>query len=299
MNAEPRRKTMSPGIEVSPIGGRLGAVLSDVDLARDLDATTVQFIRAALLKYKVIFFRNQELNDQQHETFAEYFGTPEAHPKINAPNGTRYILDLDTAAEVRSDTWHVDVSFTVNPVAISILRPVIIPQAGGETVWANTATAYNDLPPAIRAMADQMWVQHSNIRTHELTYGNPAHITSKMMAGTIHKTRHPLVRVHPETGERTLLLGTFAEYFVDCPRFASSHLFDLFQYYITKPENTLRWHWSMGDVAMWDNRATQHYGVYDYGDVRRVVRRVSIKGVPPVNINGQESTTVVTQSQIC
>lgn len=115
----------------------------------------------------------------------------------------------------------------------------------------------------------------------------------EVFTGTIYETEHPVVRVHPETGERTLVLGNFVQRFVGLSKYDSQKLFDLFQSHITAPENTVRWSWQQGDVVIWDNRATQHYAVNDYGDQHRVVRRATIDGEVPVSIDGRNSVTRV------
>ena len=119
----------------------------------------------------------------------------------------------------------------------------------------------------------------------------------EVFTGTIYETEHPVVRVHPETGERTLVLGNFVQRFVGLPKYDGQKLFDLFQSHITAPENTVRWNWQTGDVAIWDNRATQHYAVNDYGDQHRVVRRATIDGDVPVSVDGRNSVTRIKTSK--
>ncbi|MGY4430685.1 hypothetical protein ACVWWO_003162 [Bradyrhizobium sp. F1.13.1] len=115
---------------------------------------------------------------------------------------------------------------------------------------------------------------------------------------TIYETEHPVVRVHPETGERALVLGELVQRFIDVPKRDGQKLFDLFQSHITAPENTVRWGWKKGDVAIWDNRATQHYAVNDYGDQHRVVHRATIDGDAPVSVDGRCSITRVKRTKL-
>ena len=119
----------------------------------------------------------------------------------------------------------------------------------------------------------------------------------EVFTATVYETEHPVVRVHPETGERTLVLGNFVQRFVGLSKYDSQKLFDLFQSHITAPENTVRWNWRQGDVVIWDNRATQHYAVNDYGDQHRVVRRATIDGEVPVSIDGRNSVTRIKTSK--
>src|SRR5207249_11073611 len=119
----------------------------------------------------------------------------------------------------------------------------------------------------------------------------------RLLTSTVYETEHPVVRVHPETGERSLVLGNFVQKLIGYSKTDSAHLFNLFQSHITRPENTVRWHWQAGDVAIWDNRATQHYAVNDYGDQHRVVRRATIDGDVPVSVDGRNSVTRIKTSK--
>ena len=150
------------------------------------------------------------------------------------------------------------------------------------------------LPPPLQRLADQLWAIHSNAYDYAVksraTEADKKHFD---FTGTVYETEHPVVRVHPETGEHTLVLGNFVQRFVGVPKFDGQKLFDIFQSHITAPENTVRWRWKTGDVAIWDNRATQHYAVNDYGEQYRVVRRATIAGDVPVSVDGRRSTTRV------
>ncbi|WP_433946918.1 TauD/TfdA dioxygenase family protein [Paenibacillus sp. SN-8-1] len=295
-------KEVIKGIQVHPVAGRIGAEISGVRLGTDLDAETIAEIRQALLKYKVIFFRGQEhLDDAGQEALAGIFGAPVAHPTVPIKNGTEYVLELDSAHGGRADSWHTDVTFVDAYPQASILRSVIIPEAGGDTVWANTAAAYDNLPEELRSLVDRLWAVHTNQYDYaahrEKISEEAARHHKEVFVSTLYETEHPLVRVHPETGERTLLLGHFAKKIVGFSSNDSAQLISLLQSHITRLENTVRWRWSVGDVVIWDNRATQHYAVNDYGDQHRVVRRVTIDGDVPVSIDGQKSRTITKASQ--
>jgi alkyl sulfatase len=283
-------------VDVRRIAGRLGAEIVGVRLSGDLDAETVRQIRQALLKYKVIFFREQaHLDEATQEAFGHLLGEPVAHPTVPPMKGTRFVFDIDGAEGNRAAAWHTDVTFAQAPVQASILRAVVLPAYGGDTVWANTATAYQALPAKLRDLADGLWALHSNAFDYSVarpkTTSDAAQRYFKVFASTVYETEHPVVRVHPETGERTLLLGAFVRRILELPQADSRELFALFQGYVTRLENTVRWRWSVGDVAIWDNRATQHCAVDDYGDQPRVVRRVSIAGEVPVSVDGRSSVS--------
>ncbi|MEU6862097.1 TauD/TfdA family dioxygenase [Streptomyces sp. NPDC046876] len=290
---EPATTETETTIAVRKIGGRIGAEISGVRLGGDLAAGTVAEIRAALLAHKVVFFRGQEhLDEAGHEAFAELLGTPVAHPTVPSADG-RYALGIDSHHGARANQWHTDVTFVPAYPAFSILRAVTIPPYGGNTLWANTATAYANLPEPLRALADGLRALHSNEYDYAALKPDalPEALAQfrEVFTSTAFLTEHPVVRVHPETGERTLLLGNFVQRIAGLTGRDSRLLVDLFQAHIESPENTVRWQWQVGDVAIWDNRATQHYGVDDSDDHERTLRRVTVDGDVPVGPDGVPS----------
>ena len=251
-------------------------------------------LRPHLTRYKVIFFRNQaQLSDAEQECFASRLGELISHPTTPPRTGTSGILELDSARGGRADRWHTDVTFIDDYPRLSVLRAVVVPAVGGDTVWANTVAAYEQLPPALKTLAEQLRAVHSNLydyaalRPHA-TAAEVSHYAS-VFTSTIYETEHPVVRVLPRTGERSLVLGNFLRRFVGYSQSDSSHLFELLQSHVTRLENTVRWRWRAGDVAIWDNTATQHCAINDYGDARRVMRRSTVKGDRPVGVDGQMS----------
>ncbi|RAZ71851.1 TauD/TfdA dioxygenase family protein [Mesorhizobium atlanticum] len=259
---------------------RIGAEISDIKLSADLPDRTIAAINELVLEHKVVFFRDQgHLDDAEQERFALRFGKLSPYPEGSMP-----IFDIDSAGgDIQADVWHIDWSCMDAYPKISVLRGVVIPPVGGDTVWSNTAAAYLDLPLPLQRLADDLWAVHSFPGDH---YKRPH---ADALAGQRIETEHPVVRVHPETGERTLVLGSYVARFVDFSIYDSRRLFDLFEAHITAQENTVRWKWRQGDVAIWDNRATMHCATKDYGDQRRVVRRATIEGEVPVSIDGRHS----------
>ncbi|KYF65132.1 TauD/TfdA dioxygenase family protein [Sorangium cellulosum] len=284
-------------LEIVPIAGRIGAEVRGVRLSADLDPATVSEIRKAWLRYKVIFFRNQHhLDDAGQQTLTALFdGKPVAHPTVPVVQGTDYIHELDSRHGGRANSWHTDVTFVDAYPKASILRALVIPAHGGDTVWANTVAAYQDLPPALRELADKLWAVHSNEYDYQArkpqSSADDVRRYQEVFTSTVYETEHPVVRVHPETGERSLVLGHFVKNLLGVSSFDSAHLFQVLQEHITRLENTVRWRWAAGDVAVWDNRATQHYAINDYGDQLRVVRRVTVDGDVPVGVDGRRSST--------
>lgn len=289
--------SLNTDFTVRPIGGRIGAEIEGLTLSPDLSDAAVASLDAALLRHKVLFFRGQtHLDDQSQEAFAARLGTPVAHPTVPVSSGSSYLLELNSERGGRANSWHTDVTFVADYPKASILRSVVSPTSGGDTVWANTAEAYARLPDTLRALADTLWALHTNDYDYAATRTAGASAEAEayraVFASTVYETEHPLVRVHPVTGERSLILGHFVKRFVGLSTQDSQRLFDIFQNQIIALENTVRWRWQEGDVAIWDNRSTQHYAVNDYGDQRRVMRRVTLTGEVPVSVDGQTSRTL-------
>ena len=285
-------------LDVRPVAGRVGAEIAGVTLSGDLPEATVEAINAALLRHKVIFFRDQtHLTDAEQERFSARLGDLVPHPTQPVRDGTSSVLELDSRTGYgRADAWHTDVTFVAAYPKISVLRGVIVPKAGGDTVWSNTAAAYNSLPADLKALAETLWAVHTNAYDYAAAKPDASEEARRhhdeVFASTAYETEHPVVRVHPETGERTLILGSFVQRFVGHSKRESERLYDLLQSYVQRIENTVRWRWREGDVAIWDNRATQHIAVNDYGDQPRVVRRTTIDGDVPVSVDGRHSVTV-------
>jgi len=286
-----------PEADIVPLSFRVGAEIRNVRLSGDLPEATIDAINQALLKHKVIFFRDQDhLDDSEQELFARRLGDLVPHPTQGAISGTASILNLDSSrGGGRADQWHTDVTFVDAYPKFSVLRGAVIPPAGGDTIWSNTHAAYESLPEPLKLLADTLWAVHSNVYDYaavrpRATADERKHF-EEVFTSTIYETEHPVVRVHPETGERILLLGNFVQRIVGLSKSDSAKLYEVFQSYVTAPENTVRWRWRAGDVAIWDNRATQHYAVNDYGDQHRVVRRATVDGDVPVSVDGRRSVT--------
>jgi alpha-ketoglutarate-dependent taurine dioxygenase len=284
-------------LDIRRVGGRIGAEVSGVTLSADLPEETILTIQAALAEHKVLFFRDQgHLDDHTQEAFAGRLGEPVPHPTVPVRPGSSYLLELDSQHGGRANSWHTDVTFVPDYPKASILRAVKSPAYGGDTVWANTTEAYTRLPAELKGLVDNLWALHTNA----YDYAASRNTVSKeaierhrsVFASTVYETEHPVVRVHPVTGERTLVLGHFIKSFVGFSSQDSRRLFEILQDQVTRLENTVRWRWLEGDLAIWDNRATQHYAVDDYGDQHRVMRRVTLRGDVPVSIDGRRSRVV-------
>lgn len=287
--------TIAPD-DVVAVTPRIGAEVRNIRLSGDLTADMVADISALLVQHKVLFFRGQtHLDDVEQERFALRLGELAPHPTQAIVAGTGSVLELDSSrGGGRADQWHTDVTFVEAYPKASILRGVVIPPVGGDTIWSNTAAAYDSLPAPLQRLAETLRAVHSNaydyaaLRPKARDEDKRHH--AEVFASTVIETEHPVVRVHPETGERSLLLGSFVKRIEGLAQDESQKVFELLQAYVTAPENTVRWRWQAGDVVIWDNRATQHYAVNDYGDQHRVVRRVTVAGDVPVGVDGRRST---------
>jgi alpha-ketoglutarate-dependent sulfate ester dioxygenase len=289
---------MTHPVTVTKLGSRIGARVDGVRLDGDLDPATVEEIHQALLAHKVIFFRGQDhLDDQQQLAFAGLLGTPIGHPvaSVLAAKNAPIITPINSEYG-KATRWHTDVTFAANYPAASILRAITLPSYGGSTLWASTAAAYAELPEPLKHLVENLWALHTNRFDYVTTESDALTDAQQAFVQAFEKpdfrTEHPVVRVHPETGERTLLAGNFVRNFVGLDSHESNVLHELLQRRITTPENTIRWNWEQGDVAIWDNRATQHRAIDDYDSQPRLMHRVTLMGDVPVNVHGERSRVV-------
>jgi alpha-ketoglutarate-dependent sulfate ester dioxygenase len=286
-------------IDVRLVGGNIGAELAGVTVGGDVPREVVAEVRRALLRHRVVFLREQTgVGEDEQLAFAELLGTPtKPHPTVTGDG--KAVLPIDSE-QGKANSWHTDVTFVDRIPAISILRAITLPPYGGTTVWANTVRAYRTLPDPLRALADALRAVHSNL------YDYAGHKGEVQVGGVDVKerayrdefehlefeTEHPVVRVHPETGEPALVLGHFVRRFVGLNSGDSHDLLALLQRHVTRLENTVRWTWAPGDIAIWDNRSTQHYAVADYDDRPRLMHRITLAGDLPVGLDGSGSVVL-------
>lgn len=303
INTYVNAKDSSSPLDIVPVTGMIGAEIRGVSLADELDESVIDAIKAAVVRHKVVFFRDQhDLTDASHEAFAARFGDPVAHPTVPVAEGSRYLLELDSKEGYAASSWHTDVTFVDAYPKGSILRAITIPEAGGDTLWANGETAYEGLPEALRQLVNNLWATHTNVYDYAAVLQNApknddaeksrSQFQQNVFASTVYETEHPVVRVHPVSGQRSLLLGHFVKQFVGLNQADSARLFQILQDHITRPENVVRWRWRAGDVAFWDNQSTQHRAIADFGLQRRTLRRATVNGEVPVGIDGRLSRTV-------
>ncbi len=285
----------STRLEVRKITARIGAEVTGLTPDLDLDAETIAAVRAALNEHKALVFRGVSLDDEGQQRFAGYFGPlTSAHPTVPAVDGEPNVLPVDSE-NGRANHWHTDVTFVLNPPQASTLRSIVVPSYGGETLIANAAAGYRDLPGPLRAFADSLRAVHTNAYDYAVPPEN-LNCTERerraVFISTKYETVHPVVRVHPLTGERNLFIGGFAQRIVGFPTGESRDLLRLLQAYVTRPENVLRVSWEPGQLVLFDNRITQHYAIDNYDDAPRRLNRVTVAGDIPVGIDGRQSYSV-------
>jgi alpha-ketoglutarate-dependent taurine dioxygenase len=287
------------GIDVRRLAGNIGAELDGVEADEAVSDEVVAQVREALLRHKVVFLRDQHLDYDSQVAFARRLGSLTlGHPTLASPEGQPYLEEIDSRNGGRTNYWHTDVTFVDRPPAFTLLRAVIIPPVGGDTIWANTVTAYESLPDELRELADHLRIVHTNGFDYGAVPGRADRPDAAVeqrrreFVSRIYETEHPCVRVHPETGERSLLLGGFARSVAGFSAQAGRDLIRMLQEYVTRPEHTVRWQWRVGDLAIWDNRATQHYAIFDYGTEHRRGERVTVNGPVPVGVDGRPSVAL-------
>ena len=283
-------------IEIRKVTARIGAQISGVDISEPLDQETVTSLRDALNVHKALVFDDVHLDDEGQQAFARHFGDlTTAHPTVPAVEGAPNVLPVDSERGRAANNWHTDVTFVLNPPQASTLRSITIPPYGGETLIASSAAAYRNLPESLRLLADTRWAEHTN----DYDYAVPEEEVDEEQAAQRarftsikYRTAHPVVRVHPLTGERGLFIGGFAQRIVGLSVSESRKILDLLQAYVTRPENVLRHRWSPNQLVLFDNRITQHYAIDNYDGLPRRLNRVTVAGDVPVGIEGKESYSI-------
>jgi alkyl sulfatase len=304
---------MADNVTIQPVAGRIGAEISGVDISRPLDTETVAVIEQALDSWKVVFFRNQHLDHAAQIAFGRQFGEltyahphddapPEAYPEIYTVDPRRFEQRLGTGGEKERQArkysytsgWHTDVTPAINPPAGSILRADVIPGYGGDTSFTNLVAAYEGLSEPVKSFLDTLRAEHRYGANWSGLPRPRSGYTDRIEQNAL-VSNHPVVRVHPRTGEKGLFVNpVFTDHILDVSpiesRLILGYLFDE----LARPEYTVRFRWEPGSVAFWDNRATAHLGPQDLGhlDVERVLHRVTLIGEVPVGPDGRDSELV-------
>jgi alkyl sulfatase len=287
--------SISTRLGIRKLTARIGAEVTGLGPDLDLDPETITAVRAALNEHKALLFRGVRLDDAGQQRFAGYFGElTTAHPTVPAVPGAPKVLPVDSE-DGRANHWHTDVTFVLNPPQASTLRSITLPPYGGETLIANAGAAYRDLPEPLRAFADSLQAVHTNDYDYAVppeSLDDAERARREVFVATKYETVHPVVRVHPLTGERGLFIGGFAQRIAGLSTGESRDILRLLQAYVTRPENILRVSWEPGQLVLFDNRITQHYAVDNYDDQPRRLNRVTVAGDIPVGTDGRQSYSV-------
>lgn len=247
------------------LSGSLGAEITRVDLTEANDAM-VEEIKAALCEHMVLFFPGQSLNTAQHVALGRYFGELEGHPNLSNPiDGYPEIFELTASEGGVADEWHTDITFQEQPALMSILKMVKCPDVGGDTMWTNLCQAFNELSEPMQQLCEGLTALHD-----ALPHNRPDQMAI-----------HPVVRVHPVTGKKTLYVNEhFTRRIVETNATESEMLLSYLTAWVKNPRFTVRYKWTEGTIAMWDNRCTQHFVLNDF-DGERVIQRVTVMGDQP------------------
>lgn len=272
----------------------IGAVVENIDLGvASRTPALMDEIRRLLLAHKVLFFRDQDFSRAEHVAFARHFGDLEDHPVAGSDPDHPGLVRIYKSPEAPNDryenAWHTDATWREKPPMGCVLRCVECPPVGGDTMWANMGEAYARLPDDIKARIDGLFARHSI----EASFGAAMPIEKRhALKAQFPDAEHPVVRTHPETGEKVLFVNAFATHFTNFHTPGNIRVGQDFQpgaanlltYLVSQafiPEYQVRWRWKPGSVAFWDNRCTQHYAVMDYPPCHRKMERAGIMGDRP------------------
>ncbi|MFR9675384.1 TauD/TfdA dioxygenase family protein [Streptomyces sp. TR02-1] len=262
-----------------PQGRLIGAEIRDIDLRGPLPPELREELNRALLEWKVLFFRGAHLTSQEQADFARHWGELETNPLLARGTSSEVARFDKSAVPTFENVWHADVTFRERPALGAVLQLREVPPTGGDTMWADMAAAWDNLPEEVKSRIDGATAVHDFLPGFRRFYG-PERLAP--LQDAFPPVEHPVVRTHPETGRKMLFVNTsFTTHLTGMPREESDRLLAYLVRQAHVPEYQVRFHWQEGDIAFWDNRATQHYAVDDYFPHRRVAERVAIAGDRP------------------
>lgn len=272
---------------LTPLSPTIGAEVSGVHLGSPLDGDLKAELHRALLEWKVLFFRDQDITRAQQRAFALEWGDLEEHPFYKYVDQSEAQDDEDVVRLAKDETaggveneWHHDVTWHTTPSYGAVLRAIEVPAVGGDTLWTDCAAAYDGLPADVKARIEHLTAIHDWRHTFGLALDEA---TFARLDPIFPPARHPVVRLHPETGRRTIFVNAiFTQQIDGLSEDESAALVERLMAQVRRPEYQCRFRWTPGAVAFWDNRATMHYASSDYWPQRRVMDRISIAGDVPI-----------------
>lgn len=270
-------------LDVRPLSPTIGAEIRGVDCSEDLPEAVISAIRRIWLERLVVFFPDQQLDDDTQISFARRFGElTESHPVEDRVVDQSEVHTIDSVKD-RTNFWHTDITFMRRPAMGSMLRAVVVPDAGGDTMWSDTRAAYEALGDPLRRLCDELTAYHYDPFYAQAVAEGRGNVWEGKKLTRLVPAVHPVVRVHPETGRKNLFVNPkFTVSVKDMPDGQGAGLLRLLYDHMTDPVFVVRYHWRPGTLAFWDNRTTMHFGIYDYGGARRVMHRVTLRGDVPV-----------------
>ncbi len=272
-------------IDFSPLAPALGAEVTGIDLREPLEASTLEVLREGLSRFLVLFFREQRIEPQHHVALASAFGEPVAHPAYPCVEGFPAINVLESTAErpTKIDTWHTDMTFLERPPLGSILRARVLPEVGGDTMWASLYAAYEGLSERMQRYLEGLSASHSFAHGFRHSLAEPG--GWERLGDAVRRnppTVHPLVRTHPVTGRRALFVNRlFTTHIVGLAEAESAAVLSFLFDHLETPEFACRFRWREDSIAFWDNRATLHRPLNDYFPGHRRMERITIAGERP------------------
>ncbi len=285
-------------LELAPLSPHIGAVVRGVSLA-SMDDATFAAVHTALLDRGVLFFPAQHLTEDEHLALAERWGTPMVFPVARLMGGTRVLSEIvdDEQSPPDADLWHTDITWWPEPPKVAILAALDIPASGGDTMWADLRDAYSSLSEPMRRICRELEVLHTPgdrfVAANRRIFGDE---TADRIEAECRGAVMPLVRTHEETGEQALWVSSFIDHIVGLHPDESALLLGHLQALLDDPNRNVRWRWTPGDVAIWDERTTNHRALADHYPQYRRMRRCVVEGPAPVfRPDGADAPTIVTR----
>lgn len=279
---------MNERVNFTALGPYIGAQVSDVDLSRPLSDAQFEQLYHGLLRHQVLFLRDQRITPEQQRAQAIRFGDLHIHPVYPHAEGVEEIIVLDTHQDnpPDNDNWHTDVTFIQTPPAIAILASKLLPESGGDTLWTSGIAAYEALSEPFKQLLSGLQAEHDfkkSFQEYKYRKTEEEHQRWQQAVAKHPPVQHPVIRTHPVSGRKALFVNEgFTTRLLGVSEKESEALLGYLFAHATKPEFQVRWRWQLNDVAIWDNRVTQHYANADYYPARRVMHRATVLGDVPV-----------------
>ncbi len=272
-------------LQIKPVGGALGAEIEGLDLGRELDAEMTSTLRELLVEHEVIFFRDQDISAARQKALALTFGPLQMHPAYATVEGFPEITILESTPDkpTKIEAWHADMTFRQHPPMGTVLRSVIVPSKGGDTLWSSMTAAYDGLSAPMQAFLGGLTAVHDfswGFKESLAEPGGAERLAEAVAANP--PVRHPVIRTHPESGKKVIYVNSlFTTHIEELSARESDAVLAYLFAHVTTAEYTCRFHWQPHSIAIWDNRSTQHKPINDYFPAHRKLHRITIDGDMP------------------